>query len=385
MQDFIASDYDFEQFTGKIFRYNLPNFLAVHTNYVSRSTSNVDDCYCGEVPISGGSGIGSGGATNPVDGSPSGGSTSGGGGSVGGNPFSSCQTYTYVSGCGGSNSDRWHLHSSCGNQDTITQTMSVLVCGGEPDTFLQRQTTEDDCNNPCDDSGGGVMSIELPIDMVADPCKDIKDLIDSNTNIKLRFKELLNNNSNNESGFQIRKNPTTGENIPSNLKISTGQYHIHFNYDDYTLAVAHKHSDGTDDGFEMFSGHDVLNLAELSENYTGIDNNLSQTFTVFLVVSGQTYALKINDAESLSTLKRFNSTLKKKRDFHEDLIEFYERDVNVTTGTDSNASEQVQRLFQFLEDKEINANLSKAVYNTDNEIENWKTYNPDTNEYTNCN
>ncbi len=384
LENFINSDYNFDEFTGSILKYNLSNFLASHGGYTSRSTRNIDDCPCGEVPIIGG-GNPSGGSGNPIDGGP-GGPISGGSGSGSGNgdPFGDCATYMYVQGCSQSNSDVWHLHDTCGAPDQATTFLPVLVCGGEPDTFLNR-STEDDCNNPCEGAGDGTVGIILPINATPDPCKDIKDLLNSNTNIKPRFKELLNNNSNNESGFQIRKNPSNGQNVPSNLKTSTSRYQTRFNYDDYTHTVAHKHPNNNTDVFELFSGHDILNIAGMANNYQGVGSNLPQTYTIFLVVNGQTFALKINDAQSLSILQRFVSTRKKRGEFHRELIEYYERDVDVTTGADSSISEQQQRLFQFLKKKEINASLSKAIYNSDNEIENWKNYNPDTNEYTTCN
>ena len=301
------------------------------------------------------------------------------------------QTNTYCTDCDNPSTANTITVTECvaysvNSQTTCTQNNSDLLngsdeliygdSGGNGGNFIWANGSSSSGYT----NGGSMIMLPLP-----SPCDKVDDLINSNSNIKLRLKQLLENNSNNEYGFQIRKNPTTKQNVPGNIFDRDGNYNIWFNYDKYTFSVAHKHPDGNDDGFELFSGYDILNIAELASNYIDVGNELPNTFTIFLVTDGITFALNIKDIQSLNVLKTHIESDKKSKRFHDDLIDMYGTDVNVLTGKDSSISDQQKRLFQFLNDKNIKANLLKASYNSNNEITGWKIYDENKNTYDDCN
>jgi len=298
LENFINSNYNFEKFNGKILKYNLPNFLSSHTDYLSKSTTAIDDCLCSEIPISGGSGYGSGGSTNPVGGGP-GGPISGGGGSDPSNPFDNCDTYMYVSEC--ATTDRWHLESNCGDSSTAKYSMPVLVCGGEPDVYLNKQSSKiDDCNNPCEGTGsGGTAAILLPLnqfELIEDHCPDLKNIIDTN---KANAKPFLENlkttvDQEGENGVSMKKDGDTytNTNLPTT---TTNQIGIPMGGANY--AAAHSHPSLTT--YPMFSWNDIYVLLNL---YLRAESSVRNEVTFMLASKNHplfaqvnVFALKIND------------------------------------------------------------------------------------------
>jgi len=176
LNDFIQNGYNFQKFTGKVFKYNIDNFLAGHSQYVSKGSALGDDCPCGEIIV--------------IDGD-----TTGGGGSGSGSGITCSQEFITISlsNCC-SNGDCYPHYSE--NMLTLDKETRKYVdkgakCSGNQATILGEVCTDNKSKSantsnatclPCEGgsngepSGTGDTGVLLPLPMSALQIVDILDI-----------------------------------------------------------------------------------------------------------------------------------------------------------------------------------------------------------------
>jgi len=237
-------------------------------------------------------------------------------------------------------------------------------------------------SQPCYDKKCSNLHItpSLPEFEETTPCDELKKLATPPT-ILPKFTELKNHSNDTtpygkkEKGFKIRKNPTT--NSLSAGTVVTGSndgtnFGVNIPPTPYMTAIVHTHP--TTGSIKMFSPQDILFLARMANV---IDSSISTTdLTVFLIVNGESYAIRFDDVPTVQALQAIYNNKGKRERFKRKLRQLYEKDNNSYTGQTSTIGQQKQRMLTFLN----NQNLNISMYQADDSngfLTKWEKYNND--------
>ena len=380
---YTIGDATFSSFEGAFVNYNITDTINIDDLLGSKVANDVP---CPPVPIEGdntseetntGTTTGSGGS----GGDSSTGDPAGTGPTTGGSGLS-CTWSTVIVECNGGGR---HVGSnaSCTGSFIGATYLRVSCSDGSvtdyPITRVAGNTTNtSDTNCPQDEGEVGVLADSEP------PCKNLKKLTDSPTNIATRFNELKNNTGNFEKGFRLDKVLNSLNSQAGDMVSATDRYSARIPTEALTFAVAHNHPNDKD--FLFFSGKDILNIVPIINNYVGPGFDEAITFTLFLVANGQTYALKFNDLQSIQNLKDiYNSGIIARDKFHSDVNNEYDKDVNVQTGATTSIAKQQRRLYDFLDSNNVNATFLQATYDANGRIDGWEKINKTTLAKEPCN
>ena len=137
---------------------------------------------------------------------------------------------------------------------------------------------------------------------------DLKELTDV-PEVKTKLWQLKTDSGSFEKGLRVNKHPQTDEYVPSPvLNNNNGTNHISILPQIYTSAIAHTHPN--DVAYKMFSGPDVLKLAQMANvmqtsGETTVEPLEITHIIVFENTAGdfRTYALRFDDTQSLQRLQ----------------------------------------------------------------------------------
>jgi len=220
MADSFAEGYangnaNFSNFTGKLKRYGLEEFLeGAEKGKLTRKTceqegiSPISFPSCEETPFDNGAPSGDDGdISDPTDGTDSGtgsgGGSSGGGSSGGGSggipPGVVCAMGgLYVTGCGGTNSGTQHLAVSCGGNLGIATFYNLMVCSDGSSNFEELKGNVSGKGSSC--GGPGPVAIEpvpfYKLSFSLNLPEQLSTWLDQNCDLKNQIYSFLNRNVN---------------------------------------------------------------------------------------------------------------------------------------------------------------------------------------------
>ena len=260
----------------------------------------------------------------------------------------------------------------CNNTECASE--NDCVYGWNDDCSCKEEPSED----PEEDENPDVATLIPPIN----DCESLNNLTNSTTNIKTRFNQLKNHEGDFEKGFTIDVTLNSDDFTASNMQGDQEKYKLNILRTPLSFAMTHSHPNSDD--FLFFSGEDILSIAALANSYSGPNFYNFGTFTVFLVTDDRTFALRFEDNDSMSTIIDISSNKRSRKNFIKRLLKNYAKDINLTTGENTNISKQQRRLFDLLDELNLNLSFYEATYE-DGFINNWEEINTETLAKEPCN
>jgi hypothetical protein len=214
-------------------------------------------------------------------------------------------------------------------------------------------------------------------------CEKLKTIA-TTTDILTKFSTLKTHSNDTspagkrEKAFKIRQHNLTNELSSPGIVTATND---NFDGETYSVSVtptlymtAYVHTHPNTGSIKMFSPQDILYLARMANV---IDNSINPVdLTAFLIVNGETYAIRFDDLATVQALQAIYNDTDKQLKFIKKLTRDYNKDNNPFTGATSDLSDQRQRILTFLSNQNLNISLYKAD-DTNDFLTTWEKYNDD--------
>jgi hypothetical protein len=190
-----------------------------------------------------------------------------------------------------------------------------------------------------------------------------------------------------EKGMRISRNPTNNNYVPSDIVESINDCDaVRISTNEFVEIIIHTHPACV--GYEMFSGPDILIMAQIA----GKVNNSTETtvqqdqITQIILFDSRIYALKFDNPSTIQALIDILNDKKRRKDFERDLLDSYNNDVNsMTFQNETTIFKQQEHLFEHLENYNLNMSIYEGIYDDNNEVSEWKKINKDNLEQQDCN
>jgi hypothetical protein len=265
--------------------------------------------------------------------------------------------------------------------------------GGNDD---EGNTPDDDEECLLDSSGNCIENVTTPFPPKETPeeeledCEKLKTEISDVQLIKTRLKELKDANGNFEKGLRVDVHPATGVYTPTDvLNSNNGTSHVSIPVNPYTAVVAHTHPPSEDGFYAMFSGPDIIKMAEIMKYTQSINPTIVKPtdITHILIADGNTFAIRFDDAASAQALLNIYEDTTKRTRFLNRLQKDYDSD---NTGyplyqSTTTVAKQQQHLYDLLSEFNLNMSVFEANYNLNGSVSNWQKINKETLEKDPCN
>ena len=114
----------------------------------------------------------------------------------------------------------------------------------------------------------------------------------------------------------------------------------------------------------MFSGDDILILADIANTYNNGDSGAPALFTYFLTYQENIFAIKLDNFDALTNLTNIKNSRSKKRKFNRSLDRKMQRLEN-QIGETADLDELQKVLLDFLDDNELDISLYQGTIEDD--------------------
>ena len=239
------------------------------------------------------------------------------------------------------------------------------------------------------DSNGNCLTDDTtplpPRELTENPCTKLKENISDNEPLKHRLHQLTLIDGQTESGLRADKDPSTGDYRLTPL-LQSSHRKVRILTNSYTVVVVHSHPD--DDVYAMYSGPDILKMAEIvakvqSDSLSTVE--LTE-ITHILVTQDDYYALQFDDEASAQKLLNIYNNENVKNLFLKKLENDYDSDnsgsplyKNTTT-----IDKQLEHIYNLFSKNGLNMTMYKANTDADNRITDWKRINKENRNEEPC-
>ena len=299
---FVENNFDFHYFTGSMSLHPFENFFSSDELPFSRTTDcydgNGDPLSCNTSDVTDGGNDGANGTgADPGEGNDPGGDTTtsgtGGGITYGGGSGSCTYTGIYVTGCGGSNSDRLHAIGTCGGNLAIASRFAVWDCGGGATT-----RTTDTCANCPDNTEEVLINDEADEDKDREDCEELNEQV-TNSDFLEKMQVLEDTlNEPHETGYAQEY---TGE--YNAMELADDGYSLKFPTSPTVKGMVHNHAGpviktnlntGEEEEYwptNMYSPTDIESFLQTVSNGDGTNFDVSDAYSALVTFEGN-YILK---------------------------------------------------------------------------------------------
>ncbi len=315
----------------------------------------------------------------PTDGGP----TDGPSGDGGFGDQTQCSLTPMVVNCGcvGSGcANDWHPVAECGNSSNYSpgaQFASLLEC------YPQGKSMSKGLSKDCPEEDIIIVDEET---VGETPCENLNNITIDNSQNRLKFKQLLTSNENNEEAFKMGKDPTTGLDVSGEIFEAQGDCtEITIRTNGLTYAAVHTHPQGGEgcNPFGMFSGGDILQLAQIANSYNQAGSDDFNTFSFFLTYNGKAFAIKFDNQEALETLTDlYNDNFG--LNFQKQFEKKYQK-LERQFGQTASQNQLMRTMYDILGEFDLEISLYEATVDGQHFITDWNKINKETLAQEVCN